>query len=224
MATYRERREARAEKLRGWSASNAAKADGAHASVEQITSMIPFGQPILVGHHSEKRHRRDIARIDSGMRASVELNRKAGEQASRADEIDRQAANAIYSDDPDAVERLTAKIAAMEGERERMKSANADFRKANREALKGKTAYERSCAVPFPSYSITNLGGSISRAKARLAQLQREQTHGPRDRLITARFDSTCETCDAPLKRGEMIRYNRQQGARCASGCSTQEG
>lgn len=30
----------------------------------EIGSHIPMGQPILVGHHSEKRHRRDLEKID----------------------------------------------------------------------------------------------------------------------------------------------------------------
>jgi len=39
--------------------------------------MIPMGQPILVGHHSEGRHRRDLKRIDSGMRKAIEESEKA---------------------------------------------------------------------------------------------------------------------------------------------------
>jgi len=33
---------------------------------------IPLGQPILVGHHSERRARRDAERIDNGIRRMVE--------------------------------------------------------------------------------------------------------------------------------------------------------
>lgn len=35
-------------------------------------SMIPMGQPIFVGHHSDRHHCRDLDRIDSGIRKSVE--------------------------------------------------------------------------------------------------------------------------------------------------------
>ncbi|WP_132290495.1 DUF3560 domain-containing protein [Kribbella sp. VKM Ac-2568] len=34
------------------------------AARRQISDHIPLGQPILVGHHSERRHRRDIERMD----------------------------------------------------------------------------------------------------------------------------------------------------------------
>jgi hypothetical protein len=220
--TYRERRMARADRLDEWSGTNATKAAAAYAGAKQIADQIPFGQPILVGHHSERGHRRDIARIDSGMQRSVETGRKAERQASSADEIRAQADRAIYSDDPDAIERLQEKLAGMEAERERMKAENAAFRKEHKALLKGKTAYERSCAVPFPSYSITNLGGRITAARQRIEMLQREKVQGPRDRMITARFSSSCETCGADLEKGSMIRYNRQQGARCAT-CPTEE-
>lgn len=38
---------------------------------------IPLGQPILVGHHSEKRHRRDLDRSHRAMRRGVEANKQA---------------------------------------------------------------------------------------------------------------------------------------------------
>jgi hypothetical protein len=47
--------------------------------------VIPFGQPILVGHHSEKRHRRDLARIDSGMSKGFEEGRKADRLAAASE-------------------------------------------------------------------------------------------------------------------------------------------
>lgn len=217
MGTYRERRLARAEQLAGWAAAREAKSDAAHEASRAATAQIPFGQPILVGHHSERRHRAAVERGRNAADASLTHARKADEMAQRAATIEAQAAGAIYSDDPDAIERLQAKLAGMEAERERMKAANAEFRKQNRDALKAMSAYERGQAVPFASYSITNLGGNITRTRQRIEQLQREQVTGPRDRLITARFASSCEDCGAALEKGSLIRYNRQQGARCAS-------
>lgn len=39
--------------------------------METITENTPFGQPILIGHHSEKRARRDAQRIQDGMHRAV---------------------------------------------------------------------------------------------------------------------------------------------------------
>src|ERR1700733_8393719 len=104
--TYRDRRLKRAEKLRDWSASNETKSDAKRDGADRIADGIPFGQPILVGHHSEGRHRRDLARIESGMRAAIELGDKAETQARTADNIEAATEAAIYDDDPDAIERL----------------------------------------------------------------------------------------------------------------------
>jgi hypothetical protein len=219
MSTYRERRLARAEKLRGWAESNEARSDARYNETVRIGDAIPLGQPILVGHHSERRHRRDIARMQAGMSASVELSRKAEAQSRAADEIESQAAGAIYDDDPDAIDALTAKIARLEAERERMKAANAQYRKAHRAELQEMSAYQRGQAVPFPSYALSNLGGNISRCRDRLARLQREQVSGPPDRRITARFGGDCAECGASIEKGQLIRYSRARGARCAPQC-----
>jgi hypothetical protein len=77
--TYRERREAKADRLRDYAGRREAKQgmlDEAARSDEGATG-IPFGQPILVGHHSERRHRRVIERVDRAMGAAVD-NAKTG--------------------------------------------------------------------------------------------------------------------------------------------------
>lgn len=224
MSTYRERRAARAEKLREWAEKREARADAAFDAAHDATAGIPFGQPILVGHHSERRHRNAIARSDAAMSRGIESSRMASSMSSRADEIDRQAANAIYSDDPDAIERLQEKLAGLEAERERMKAENAAYRKEHRAELKAMGAYDRGQAVPHPSYSIQNLGGRITAARKRIKQLQNEAANGgPADRLITARFNSDCADCGATLAKGDLIRYSRANGARCAPQCEGDE-
>lgn len=220
--TYRERRLAKADRLREWAGSNEAKSDAAHQASHDATAMIPFGQPILVGHHSQRRHERALERARRAASASVELSQKAEDQLSRAANIEAAADRAIYDDDPDAIERLREKLAKLEAERERRKQANATYRREHKAELKEMTAYQRHQAVPYPSYSISNLGGVITTTRQRLARLERERDHGPRDRMIFARFDSQCASCGAQLKKGDRIRYNRQQGARCLT-CESEE-
>jgi hypothetical protein len=64
-----------------------ARRDAANA----IVAMIPMGQPILVGHHSERRHRRDLDRHDRNMRKAIEHNRNADRAAGRSDSVRAQA-------------------------------------------------------------------------------------------------------------------------------------
>ena len=68
-----DRTEERAERFTEYSGKRAEDADRAHAAVERITDGIPMGQPILVGHHSERHARRDADKIDRGMRRAVKM-------------------------------------------------------------------------------------------------------------------------------------------------------
>ncbi|WP_322750979.1 MULTISPECIES: DUF3560 domain-containing protein, partial [unclassified Frankia] len=63
----------------------AARADARWEAARAIRDHIPPGQPVLVGHHSEGRHRRDLARADGHEHASVEEADKANYHAGRAD-------------------------------------------------------------------------------------------------------------------------------------------
>lgn len=216
--TYRERREARAERLRTAADRNAAKSAAARKAMNTISDRIPFGQPILVGHHSEKRHRRDISRIDSAMQTTVEMGRKADEQRSRADEIERQADRAIYDDDPDAIERLTAKLERLEREREERKAANARYRREHRDELRAMSPYDRHQAVPFPTYSLSNLGGVISATRKRIEYLSRPE----RPRVMVARRAGECRTCGKPIEPGQQIKWFKRAGEAEHDDCEAQ--
>ena len=127
--TYRERRERRANRRREWAEGRQSKATQSFTRADSVASGIPFGQPVLVGHHSERRHRRDLARIDSAMASGVAHSKMAEHHSRAADTIERQLENSIYSDDHDAAERLQAKIADLEAQRERMKAINSWLQK-----------------------------------------------------------------------------------------------
>lgn len=66
-----DRQEERAERFEGYSANRLRDARQASKAVEDIAGNIPLGQPILVGHHSEKRARRDQKKIEAGMERAV---------------------------------------------------------------------------------------------------------------------------------------------------------
>ncbi len=68
-----DRAEERAGRFEGYSSSRENDAESAKNSVKAIADNIPFGQPILVGHHSEKRARRDAQKIENGMRKAIKM-------------------------------------------------------------------------------------------------------------------------------------------------------
>jgi hypothetical protein len=72
-STLVERAEERAERFEDYSGKRASEAASAHAAVERIAGGVPLGQPILVGHHSERHARKDAQRIENGMRRAVRL-------------------------------------------------------------------------------------------------------------------------------------------------------
>jgi hypothetical protein len=226
--TRRERLERKAEKRRDWAGSAAAKSDAAHDRVNAIADGIPFGQPILVGHHSERHARRDQARMESGMSAAIELGRKADRHAAAADGIDRALATSIFSDDEDAVEQLHAKVERLEAQRAEMKAANAKYRSEHKAELAAMGPYERSQAIPYPSYSLTNLGATIRNAKQRADQLEREKAmvaagdrgHG---RTMESRYRGTCADCGGEIDRGDSIIWYRLTREATHAECPTEE-
>src|SRR5579871_5217081 len=69
-----------------------------HRAADAIAEHIPFGQPILVGHHSEGRHRRDLERIRSHTEKAIEAGEKKAHYAERAAIARRAAQGSEYSD------------------------------------------------------------------------------------------------------------------------------
>lgn len=182
--TYRERREARAERLREWAEKREVKAEAAFGAAHDIGERFAAGQPILVGHHSEKRARADHDRMDSNMRKGVEHVETAKSMQARATNIEGQLARSIYSDDTDAVEKLTERIAGLEAERDRIKAYNATCRKGARDvtilteaeqadliSVARHAPYQLGKGGAFPGYKLTNLNGNIARNRKRLAEL-----------------------------------------------------
>ena len=185
--TRRERMEARLARREEWAAKAKAAADAKFAAAHRIVEGIPLGQPILVGHHSEKRHRAAIDRMARNMDAGCERSDMARTHESKAAGIEHQLATSIYSDDDDAIPALEAKITRLEAERARMREVNRLYRKGDAsgltalgldlEKLRAQVASVGLSFVkaPFESYQLSNIGGRISQAKKRLDWVKEQQ-------------------------------------------------
>ncbi|MGH2619534.1 MAG: DUF3560 domain-containing protein [Anaerolineales bacterium] len=121
----RERLLARADKLRG-------EASRRFSAARAATDGIPLGQPILVGHHSEGRHRAALKCSDQNMRAGVAAQKASSEADRRADGVGTAG---ISSDDPDATSKLGVRIAALEKKQEQMVAVNKLVKKGDRAGL-----------------------------------------------------------------------------------------
>ena len=124
--TVQQSRELRAEDRRdaldAKAVRSAERADAAYRGARALAETIPLGQPILVGHHSERRHRRDLDRIDRGYATFADQSRRADDYARRAQATETEAA---YRMRPDVVAR-------------RIEATEADLRRIQR-ALDGYT-------------------------------------------------------------------------------------
>jgi hypothetical protein len=176
--TYRERREAKAERLREWAAKREAGAAAVFEAGRPFTSDIAFNtQP---GHMPFRA--KLIAREDR----AFESLRKAQGMESRANGIESQLATSIYSDDPDAIEALEARLATLEAERDRIKAYNASCRKGSpdlsllteqeRDSLASAQRWMPTKNGQMPAYHLTNLSGNITRNRQRLEGLRKAQS------------------------------------------------
>ena len=188
--TYRERRAAKADRLREWADKRDVKGDTARTAADRTADMIPFGQPILVGHHSERGDRNRRGRMSANYDKAYEHSSKAAEFRRRADGIEAAADHAIYSDDTDATDRLTERIAEREAERDRIKAFNANVRKTgahdldlldpkqrgNYLSILRHSPYQLGKGGTFPGYVLSNLGATIRTDKKRLAAMSPDLT------------------------------------------------
>lgn len=104
-----ERSEMRAERFEHYSDNRASDADQAMKAYHAIADGIPLGQPILVGHHSERHARKDAARIENNVRKAVNMWKTATYWQQRA----KSAISAAkYKERPDVRARRIKKIEA----------------------------------------------------------------------------------------------------------------
>jgi len=127
ITAYKEKREAKFERYTELSAKASAASTSAWKTSNSITSMIPMGQPILVGHHSERSHRNAIKRSWNAADKAVELSKKADYYADKAEATKNN--NAISSDNPEAIDLLKAKITKLQEASEKIKYLNSELRK-----------------------------------------------------------------------------------------------
>lgn len=198
--TGEERRTYRAALLRVRAARHKVKSAAAFKASHDATCHIPFGQPILVGHHSEKGHRRALSRSHAAMDRFVDEGQTAKNLESKARGV--EFSTDIRTEDSDAIEQLQNKISELEAEREKMKATNKAWRAYDKkkddkplrtlgfsddEIKKMADAIEQAyswCKQPYPSYTLSNLGQNLTRYKKRLALLQQ------REKAIEAQDDS----------------------------------
>lgn len=177
--TTRERKEAKAERLRGWAEKRRAIATATLNSHPEIRHDWAFiTQP---GHIPAR------ARMNRADDRAMQSLTKADAMQTRAAGIAAQLDTSIYADDTDAVEALRARIAEHETERERMKTINKLYKKGDAaglralhldlDAMKAKLAAAGPYwgQAPYMPYELTNIGARIRTDQKRIEELKQRQ-------------------------------------------------
>lgn len=195
MNRYEEKQEARRERYEELAEKAQVESEAALARARRLADLIPLGQPILVGHYSEKRDRGFRARISRTYERGFEASEKAKHYAQKAASV---GTGGIASEDPEAVAKLRNKLERLEAEQARMKAVNAAHKKflKNPESLDKcdlsdslknliRSYIPRYSWEPHPCapYMLTNNGAEIRRVKARIEELGRksEREHVERE-------------------------------------------
>lgn len=182
---YKQRQEARRERLLERSEEARNKAKSVFQQVNDLGRYCPPGQPILVGHHSERRHRSHLASMDR-------MDRKGFAEIEKSQELEKKAAavgtGGIASDDPEAIDKLREQLSSLQAQQALMKAANAALRKSKTPEAKIQSllnlgipeAEAQQLIVPrfgtdggFPSYKLTNNNANIRRIKLRVEELEK---------------------------------------------------
>lgn len=150
-ADYEERRESRIDRLNSAASSAQAQSSAAYTRSHDLVKDIPLGQPNIRGALTGV-----MNKSSNAMDKAVELSIKAGYYADKAAAAENN--KAISSDDPQAIEKLKAKVSRLEAEREKVKAFNKAARKNGTE--------------PAPWYTLPYLGRDIKAAKERIAKLE----------------------------------------------------
>lgn len=180
---YEERKEARIERLEEKATKAKEKSMKQYQNMRRISENIPFGQPILIGHHSEKHARRDAERMDNYMRKSHEEQEKSKYYKQKAESA--KSNMSISSDNPKAIELLEQKITELKAEQSDLKEQNKYYKKhktmsgypgmSEEQAKEIDERIERAYSFnkkPAPSYVLTNLNARIKNTELRLEKLK----------------------------------------------------
>ena len=95
--TLEERAEQRAARFSTYQEKRKADAEDAYNAVKEISRHIPFGQPILIGHHSQRRAERDQKRMEDGRQKCVKMGETSKYWEQKAQDVIK---HAQYKDAP----------------------------------------------------------------------------------------------------------------------------
>lgn len=147
-ADYEERREAR--KLRYEKLSKKAEERSIQYSNSRANRILAMthGQPIIIGHHSERMAIRLHEKAWQDIGKAIKEDKKSQYYKDRADTVENS--KVIYNDDPNAIQKLKEKLEYLEKQKELIKQDEE-----------------------HTSWQLQNIGARIRETKRRIARLEK---------------------------------------------------
>jgi hypothetical protein len=189
---YEAKRRARYERLLAAANHTQAEGDASVRRGDEMFGAIPLGQPILIGHHSERADRNYRERAASKLRKGFALHEKAAALRRRAEAA--QSNHAIFGDDPAATEKLEARIARLEERQRLMIEANKLIRKGDRDGLaemgfseariNGLFTPDFCGRLGFPDYAMRNNSANIRRLRGRITTIEQHASDETTEKTI----------------------------------------
>ena len=211
---YEEKQERRRERLLERADNADREASQRLGTAQRMASVIPFGQPILVGHHSETRDRNYRRKIRNNYDKSREASEKAKRLHDRAASVGK---GGISSDDPGGRQEAGRQD---RGRQEKlqgfMKRCNAAIRKRKKDHGAAFAAIcdehnlgpdtradllkpDSAGRIGFAPYQLSNNNANIRRMKRRVEALRAQAQ------------DETTEQTIGPVRIVENTEENRLQ-------------
>lgn len=190
MNAYEAHQQRRRDRLKAKSARLANESETLIARALRVAQNLQ-GEPVKVGHHSEKPHRALLKRMDRDMQKGCAASKLADKCAQQAESV---GTGGISSDDPDATAKLQREIEGAEESHAEMKAGNEAFRKCGKPAPDNADGWQKiadrlgvpldsfdsvrssmrrfNYRQPFPPFSLSNSSANIARMKKRIADLE----------------------------------------------------
>lgn len=212
---YEQKREDRVDRLQAAAQRARTERDQLYNQAHRMADVIPLGQPILVGHHSERGDRAYRGRIQSKFEHAMEADKTANYYAGKA--YAAASNHAISSDDPAAIEKLKEKLERKEAEQKKMVAANKVVRSklADAEKIEKMIALGVDPAVAptllkpdfcnrlgYPDYALQNNNAEIKRLKQRI-----ERLHSVADDVTTNEKFGDIEVVDSVEDNRIMVYF-----------------
>lgn len=234
LSNFHEKREHQIAKCQELAVKRSTEAQSLYDRAHSMADAIPFGQPILIGHHSEKRDRNFRDRIGRTFERATETAKKATYYAEKAERLENN--TAISSDDPDALELLREKLANLKDSHAAMVAGNkvirskkltdeqkvAELQKLGfgeftaREHLKPDSLGE----IGFPRYAIINSSGNIRNVEGRIKLLEKQKNDVSREyeagdiRIVDSVEDNRVMIFFPGVPAEEVRKYLKSMGFR----------